>query len=165
MSAEPQGLGPAPPGSPVSVVLSRNDYSPNYFPAGTVFGRGVVRWVKVGSGLRRVCPVCFAPVDRRIYCRGHRPERRRRGPTGEFMGETRAEQDRRIRKALLRAVAFVQESPRATSHQIRLAFPFQDVSECIIAEARRLVGVPRGPKFKPHGVPFLQTAAQEAATA
>lgn len=81
MSAEPlRGLGPAPPGSPVPVILPRSDYSSRFFPAGTVFGSdsSPARWVKVGRHLRRVCPICFCPVDstRHLYCREHRPHRR-----------------------------------------------------------------------------------------
>lgn len=163
-------LGPAPPGSPVPFVLSRDEYASNRFPPGTVFGSARARWVKVGRSLRRVCPVCFVPVDhtRALYCEAHRPrdDRRRRRPSGEPMGEPHGERDRGTRETLEKVVAYVRENPRATTHRIRLAFPLLTVREATVAEARRLAGVPRGPKFKaPEPPPLIQAAAPGAATA
>ncbi len=101
MSAENlQGFGPAPPGSPFPVVLSRDEYASNRVPAGTVLGspRSPARWVKVGRRLRRVCPVCFSPVDhtRSLYCHDHRPRRNNGGQGRRWAEYVALEREKRL---------------------------------------------------------------------
>lgn len=141
------------PGSPLPYAVKREEWNLNYLRPGTVVeGRNGRRWVKSGRGLLPICRTCGAPISHRShYCAEHRP---RPSPNG-LGGSTRAESARRREEVLSRLVAILREDPEATSHRLRLAFPFQTVSEALIAEARRMVRQP----------PPVATAPEEAVTA
>ncbi len=125
------------PGSPLLHAVKREEWNTNYLKPGTVVeGRSGRRWVKSGRSLLPICRTCGAVVASRFhYCREHRPPRP--SPNG-LGGESRAEARARRRETLQRLVALLRDNPRATSHALQLAFPFQVLKEGLVAEARRL---------------------------